>query len=131
MDDDPGNLPLAILLLGLGSVALFLMARPWPQTSAGPVKPGAYVVDVLHGTPPPPGPPTFSQGEVHLTEAGLGTILALWAAGKTGQSLAGVAAGAGAAGGLLGKVWTWIKGLGSEAEVAAGDVASSGAAEGL
>lgn len=119
MDEDQGNLPMAILLLGLGAVALFLMARPWPQTSAGPIKPGAYVVDVIKGQPPPGGPPTFSADTVHLTEAGLATILAVWAAGKVGQSLAGVAAGAGAAGGIFGKIWTWIKGLGGEAEAGA------------
>ena len=125
-EDGDGNLPLAILLLGIASVALFMMARPWPQTAAGPIKPGAYVVDVLKGEPPPAGPQAFTPTEVHLTEAGLGAILALWAAGKVGQSLGGIAAGAGAAGGILGKVWGWVKGLGGEAEAAAGDVAAGG-----
>jgi hypothetical protein len=112
--DGDGNLPLAILLMGVAAVALFMMARPWPQTSAGPVKPGAYVVDVLEGKPPPAGPQAFSPTEVHLTEAGLGAILGVWAAGKVGQSLGGIAAGAAAGGGILGKIWGWIKGLGSE-----------------
>jgi hypothetical protein len=115
MDDtEAGNLPLAILLLGLGAVALFLMARPWPQTSAGAIKPGAYVVDVILGKPPPAGPESLSPSEVRLTEAGLSAILALWAAGKAGSALGGVAAGAGAAGGILGRLWGWIKGLGAE-----------------
>ena len=128
MDDDTGsgNLPLAILLLGIGAIALFLMARPWPQSGGKPIKPGAYVVDVLRGQPPPAGPASLSPGEVHLTEAGLAAILGLWAASKVGQGLGGVAAGAGAAGGLLGKAWSWIKGLGSEAEGAAGDIAGAG-----
>lgn len=121
-ESEGGNLPLAILLLGLGAVALFLMARPWPQTAAGPVKPGAYVVDVLLGKPPPAGPATFSPGEVRLTEAGLSAILALWAAGKAGNALGGIAAGAGAAGGILGKLWGWIRGLGTEVGPVAGDL---------
>lgn len=118
-EEGDGNLPLAILLAGVAAVALFMMARPWPQTAAGPIKPGAYVVDVLEGQPPPAGPAAFSASEVHLTEAGLGTLLALWAAGKVGQGLGGIAAGAGI-GGALGKVWGWVKGLGGEVEGAAG-----------
>jgi|SRR5580693_3939540 hypothetical protein len=128
MDDtESGNLPLAILLLGLGAVALFLMARPWPQTAAGPVKPGAYVVDVLLGKPPPAGPESFSPGEVRLTEAGLIAILSLWAAGKAGNALGGIAQGAGAAGGILGKLWGWVKGLGADVAPAA-DAAAAGEA---
>jgi hypothetical protein len=116
LDDDyqGGSLPLAILLLGLGAVALFMMARPWPQTAAGPVKPGAYLVDVLLGKPPPAGPEAFNAGEVRLTEAGLIAILSLWAAGKAGNALGGLAQGAGAAGGILGKLWTWVKGIGAD-----------------
>lgn len=126
-DTEPGNLPLAILLLGLGAVALFLMARPWPQTSGGPVRPGAYVVDVLLGKPPPAGPSTFSADEVRLTEAGLAAVLAVWAAGKAGGALSGIAAGANAGGGILGKLWGWVKGLGSEAGQGAEDAAAAGA----
>lgn len=125
-DDGDGNLPLGIALMGVAAVALFMAARPWPQTAAGPIKPGAYVVDVVEGRPPPAGPPGFSAGEVRLTEAGLAAILGVWAAGKTGQALGGIAAGAGAAGGILGKVWGWIKGIGSEAGAAAGDAAAAG-----
>jgi hypothetical protein len=125
VDDDAGNLPLAIALLGLAAVALFFMARPWPQTAAGPIKPGAYVVDVLLGKPPPAGPATFSPGEVRLTEAGLTAILALWAAGKAGSALGGIAGAAGAGGGILGKLWGWIKGLGSDVGPAAGDAAAA------
>lgn len=115
MDEtEGGNLPLAILLLGLGAIALFMMARPWPQTAGGPVKPGAYVADVILGKPPPAGPAAFSPDEVRLTEAGLVAILSLWAAGKAGNALGGIAAGAGAAGGILGRLWGWVKGLGAD-----------------
>jgi hypothetical protein len=126
-DDGDGNLPVAILLAGIASIALFMMARPWPQTAAGAIRPGAYIVDVLKGQPPPSGPQAFSATEVHLTEAGLAALLALWAAGKAGQSMAGITAGAGA----LGKFWGWIKGLGAEAGTAAGDAAAAGAGEAL
>jgi hypothetical protein len=119
-DDGEGNLPLAIALAGVSAIALFMMARPWPQTAAGPIKPGAYVVDVLEGQPPPAGPASFSPGEVQLTELGLGALAGVWAAGKVGQALGGVAAGAGAAGGVLGGIWGWIKGLGGEAAAGAG-----------
>lgn len=119
-EDGDGNLPLAILLTGVAAVALFMAARPWPQTAAGAIKPGAYLVDVLEGQPPPAGPQAFTPAEVHLTEAGLATLLALWAAGKVGQSLGGIAAGAGI-GGILGKVWGWVKGLGTEVGAAAGE----------
>ena len=120
-DGGIGGLPLAILLLGVAAVAAFLAARPWPQAAGAPIKPGAYVVDVLEGHPPPAGPATFSPTEVTLTEAGLGTLLGLWAAGKIGQSVSGLAGGIGAAGGLIGSVWAWIKGLGSGAGAAAGE----------
>lgn len=129
-EQDTGSLPLAILLLGLAAVALFMMARPWPQTSAGAIKPGAYVVDVILGKPPPAGPASFSPGEVRLTEAGLAAILALWAAGKVGSAAQGIAGAAGAAGGILGKIWGWIKGLGSEAGPAAEGAAAAGATTG-
>jgi hypothetical protein len=125
-EDGDGNLPLAIALAGVAAVALFMMARPWPQTAGGPVKPGAYVVDVLQGAPPPAGPQSFTASEVHLTEAGLAALLGLWAAGKLGQSLGGIAAGAAAGGGILGKVWGFIKGLGGEAATGAGELGAVG-----
>lgn len=126
MDDEgTGNLPLAIALIGVAAVLGFLAFRPWPQSTGGEaIKPGAYLVDVLHAEPPPAGPPTFSSSEVQLTEAGLGALLGLWAAGKAGQAAGSLAQGAGALGGL----WSWIKGLGKEAEDTAGDVGDVGAA---
>src|SRR5690349_20196529 len=131
-EDETGNLPLAILLLGLAAIALFLMARPWPQTAGGPVKPGAYVVDVILGKPPPAGPASFSPGEVRLTEAGLAAILALWAAGKAAGAAGALGGAAGGIGTILGKVWGWIKGLGTEAGAAGeGAAAGAAAAEGL
>jgi hypothetical protein len=99
MSDD-GNLPLAFLLLGAGAVLAFLAMRPWPQTSGGAVQPGAYVVDILKGTPPPAGPSNRpSNTEVEWTEAGLVTLLTFWALGKMGGWLKGIAPGGNSAGG--------------------------------
>lgn len=85
-----GNLPLAILLLGTGAVAAFMAMRPWPQSDGHAIKPGAYAVDVLKGTPPPAGPQAFSEGEVQLTEVGLATLVGIWAAGKAASVASGI-----------------------------------------
>lgn len=99
MSDD-GNLPLAFLLLGGGAVLAFLAMRPWPQTSGGAIEPGAYVVDILKGTPPPAGPSNRpSATEVEWTEAGLVTLVTFWALGKLGGWLQGIAPGGNAGGG--------------------------------
>lgn len=91
---DGGNLPLAILCLGGAAVAGFMAARPWPQASGKPIKAGAYVVDVLKGQPPPAGPQAFSDAEVNLTETGLVTLVAIWAASKVASGIQGFVQGA-------------------------------------
>jgi hypothetical protein len=110
-----GNLPLAIAATGIALAAGFMAARPWPQTSDGAIRPGAYVVDVLRGEPPPAGPSAFSEGQVELTEAGLATLVSLWAAGKAASAVGGIAQAAGAGAGILGKLWSWLGELGGEA----------------
>lgn len=122
--DESGHLPLAIGLTGITVTALFFAMRPWPQTSAGPIKPGAYLADTLQGRPPPAGPSGFSQTEVQLTEAGLGTLLTLWAAGKAAGVAKGVAGAAAGLGGALGKLWGWIRGAGKD--LGDGDVPAAG-----
>jgi hypothetical protein len=129
-EDGNTHLPVAIVLTGLALGAGFMAARPWPQTTSGPVRPGAYAIDVLTGQPPPSGPESFSPDTVHLTEAGLVTLLSLWAAGKAAQAAGGLAGAAGGVGGILGKVWGWIKGLGSEAEAGAEGAAAAAATTG-
>jgi hypothetical protein len=119
--DEGGHLPLAIAMTGIALGAGFMAARPWPQTSQGPIKPGAYAVDVLRGEPPPAGPSAFSEGEVELTEAGLATLVSLWAAGKAASAVGGLAQAAGASSGALSKLWSWVKGLGTEAGEGAED----------
>ena len=47
------HLPAAILLTGIALTAGFMAFRTWPQAAGVPIKPGAYVVDVLRGEPPP------------------------------------------------------------------------------
>jgi len=112
-DEDSGKLPLAIGLTGVALTSGFMAFRPWPQTSSGPILPGAYAVDVLSGQPPPAGPPSFSTGEVQLTEAGLATLVGLWAASKAASAGANLAQAASGAGGILSKLWGWIsKGAG-------------------
>jgi hypothetical protein len=86
---EDGNLPLSVLLLGAGAVCAFLAMRPWPQASGQPIKPGAYVVDVLRGEPPPAGPEAFSSTEVDLTETGIATLVGIWAASKVASGLGG------------------------------------------
>lgn len=113
-EDDPGHLPLAIGLTGITVAALFFAMRPWPQTSAGPIKPGAYIADTLQGTPPPSGPSTYSESEVELTEAGLGTLLTLWAAGKAAGTLSALGSAAAGVGGAVGGLWGWIRGAGED-----------------
>lgn len=114
-----GQLPLAILLTGVSIMAAFMALRPWPQADGQPIKPGAYTVDVLKGEPPPAGPGSIPAGEVELTEAGLATLVGLWAAGKVAGGIGSAANAAAGLGGILGKVWGWVKGLGSAGEEAA------------
>jgi hypothetical protein len=127
-DEDGGPLPLAIALVGVAVFAAFMAMRPWPQTAAGPIKPGAYMIDIAKGEPPPAGPRAFSSTEIHLTEAGLITLLSLWAAGKTAQAannVFGALAGGAAAAGGVGKVWRWIRGIGKDVASGAEDVAGA------
>jgi hypothetical protein len=120
--DEGGMLPLAILATGVALTAGFMAARPWPQTSEGAIKPGAYAVDILRGEPPPAGPESFSEGEVELTEAGLATLLSLWAASKAASAVGGIAQAAGAGAGILGKLWSWVGNLGKDAGEGAEDL---------
>jgi hypothetical protein len=115
-EDDGGNLPLSILLAGVAAVAAFMALRPWPQEGGQPIKPGAYAVDVLKGEPPPAGPGAIPAGEVDLTEAGLATLIGLWAAGKAASGLGNAANAASGLGKILGPIWNWIKGIGKSGE---------------
>lgn len=109
-----GNLPLAIFLMGAGAIAAFMAMRPWPQASGEPIKPGAYAVDVLKGTPPPAGPQAFSSGEVQLTEVGLATLVGIWAAGKVASAAGGIGS---FIGGVLGALGLGGRGGGGAGEV--------------
>lgn len=85
-EDGEGHLPLAIALTGAAAIGAFMTLRPWPQTSQGSIKPGAYVADILKGQPPPAGPQSVSPAEVDLTETFLGSLIALWAAAKVARA---------------------------------------------
>lgn len=95
--DGEGHLPLAIALTGAALIGAFMTLRPWPQTSQGAIKPGAYAVDILEGRAPPAGPQAVSPGEVDLTETALGMLLGLWVAGKLARA-------ASAGGSILGDI---------------------------
>lgn len=144
-EGDP-NLPLAIALMGGALLTGYMAFRPWPAPTGKPIKPGAYMFEILEGQAPAAGPPALSPTEVQATEYALGTFEAIWAVYKLGgvmldfaqtlydavmggisifSSLAGIAgaaigaaAGAGAAGAA-----------GSAADAAAADTAGGAAAD--
>lgn len=71
------NLPLALLLSGAALMFSFMAFRPWPSLNGAALKPGAYLWDELHGTPPPRGPVT-TTADVQEVEGVLDVILGLW-----------------------------------------------------
>ena len=75
--------------------------------------------NVVSLTNPPAWPGAIPAGEVELTEAGLATLVGLWAAGKVAGGLSSAAGAAAGIGGILGKIWGWVKGIGSAGEEAA------------
>jgi hypothetical protein len=104
--DGSAMLPVGVLLFGLMFLLGFMALRPWPQPAGAPEKPAAYAVEILTGEAPPAGPPR--QSHVDAIELGLGTILSIWALGKTADA-------ARAAGGILGglglaasKLWKFV-----------------------
>ena len=125
-EDDGSKLPLAIGLTGVALASGFMAFRPWPQTSSGPIQPGAYVVDLLRDEPPPAGPPSFSQSEVKLTEAGLATLVGLWAASKVATAGASLATAAAGAGGILSRLWSWVSKGADDLEEGAGEAGEAG-----
>lgn len=111
---DETMLPLGILLLGAVAIMAFIAARPWPVTpSSKPIKPGAYVIEILQGQPPAASAPVDRQGQISEIENGLTAVLLIWAASKVASGVSGIV------GSILGALGTLAKG--------AGDVAAEGA----
>ena len=84
-----GSFPLAVALLGAAVLGAFIALRPWPRVSGKPIKPGAYVVGVLEGGPPKATKAT-QAGAVTAIQAGLDSILLLWAVGKVARAFSAV-----------------------------------------
>jgi hypothetical protein len=91
MSEDTGNLPLAIALIGAGLLTGFMAWRPWPAPTGKPIKPGAYLYEILEGQVPAEGPPAVSAAEVQATEYALDMVLGIWAATKLSKILIDVA----------------------------------------
>jgi hypothetical protein len=79
---DEGNLPLGILLVGIALLLGFMAFRPWPTPENKPIKPFAYMYEILEGQTPAEGPPALTPGEVHVTEFALDTFVAIWSLQK-------------------------------------------------
>lgn len=113
-DGGGSRLPLAILFTGGALLAGYMAARPWPQASSGrPVRAAAYVHDILGGQPPSGPPPS---DDTQVIEYGLIAVTGVWAASKLAQGFGALAGAGAAAGGALGSIWSWVKGLGGAAE---------------
>lgn len=100
-----GSFPLAVALIGLAVLGAFIALRPWPQVNGKPIEPGAYAVDVLEGKPPKVTETTHTAG-VTAIQAGIDSLLVLWALGKVASAFSavtgavrGVLGGGGGAGG--------------------------------
>ena len=89
--EDTGDLPLAIALIGGALLTGYMAYRPWPVASGKPVKPGAYLYEILEGQVPAAGPPAVSAAEVQATEYALDMVLGVWAVTKLSKVLVNVA----------------------------------------
>jgi hypothetical protein len=98
--------PAAILFTGVALLCLYLTMRSWPVNGDGAaVRPAAYVVDILKGEKPPPGPsPTDNTNAI---QAGLEAIASIWAVNKIASSVTGLAGAAG----VFAGIWAGIKSI--------------------
>jgi hypothetical protein len=90
-EDDTGDLPLAIALIGGALLTGFMAYRPWPVSGGKTVKPGAYAFQILEGQVPAAGPPAVSPAEVQATEYALDMVLGVWAVTKLSGVLLNIA----------------------------------------
>jgi len=96
---DDTLLPLGILILGAVAIMAFIAMRPWPVTSSSkPIKPGAYVVEILQGHPPAASEPVDRQGQITEIENGLTALVLIWAAAKVASGATSVLGALGLAG---------------------------------
>ena len=88
-------LPLGILLLGVSAILGFVALRPWPSTPSGqPIKPGAYVVEILEGYPPAASLSKKESGQqaaqVADIQNGLTAVILLYIATKLASGIASI-----------------------------------------
>lgn len=97
--------PAAILFTGVSLACLYMTMRAWPVDSNGKaIRPAAYAVMILKGEKPPAGP--AAPDNTLAIQGGLEAIAALWIVNKAAGSIANIAGAAG----ILGGLWSWIKG---------------------
>ena len=90
--DDGGNLPVAFLLIGVAAFFGFMALRPWPSVGGEPIQPGAYALTIAEGNPPAgPDLASYNKNEVSIIQAGLFTLVMLWAAAKFSSAVVNIA----------------------------------------
>jgi hypothetical protein len=108
--------PAAILFTGIALLCFYLTMRAWPVNSDNEaVRPAAYVVEILQGKKPAPGPgPTDNTNAI---QEGLEAIASIWVVNKVASSISGIAGAAG----IFGGIWAGIKSIfgggGAEPEI--------------
>lgn len=114
--------PLAVLAAGISVTTAYMALRPWPISNGRPIRPAPYVVDILGGHAPAPGPAPGS--ETGAIEAGLWAFLGIWAASHAASGLGNAAKGLGGILGAVGKIIGAIGKTGGEAATVAGEAAA-------
>lgn len=98
--------PAAILFTGISLLFLYMTFRSWPVSeSGGPVRPAAYMVEILKGEAPAAGP--SKQDNTDAIQAGLEAIASIWVVNKVANSISGLAGAAG----LFAGIWAGIKSI--------------------
>lgn len=86
--EDSAMLPLGLLVLGFAAIASFIALRPWPVTpSSTPLKPGAYVVEILQGSPPAASLPQDRTSQITEIQNGLMALILIYAVSKAASGL--------------------------------------------
>jgi hypothetical protein len=88
------NLPLGMLMAGATLMFGFMAFRPWPSINGSPIKPGAYLWDELHGSPPPKGQEGVSAAEIQVIEGSMDILVGMWLVQKFADSFKDLAEGA-------------------------------------
>lgn len=91
MPENNAMLPIGMLLLGGAAITAFIAFRPWPATPENkPIKPGAYVVEVLQGRPPAASVPQDKSSQITEIQNGLMALILVYAVSKIAGGITGV-----------------------------------------